>query len=246
VRRTVQLPARGAQPERRWWLRHALIALAAEAPAEAERLFTALLPGQMGAVRRPVVYDVVVHGGSALRVTVDRDRVSVVPRPSGAIPADARFEGPLSALVALVAGGAFRLPGVRVEGRGRVRRLLWSRRGPVALAKLAATDVSPEPRDLLALLVQGVDPAWTMERPAVVDIDAIGAECLRVVVPAGGRPTIGAARHGADADATLRVPAAALLAVLADTAPTGTGLVEGDLEAALYLLTLLDRARHAV
>jgi hypothetical protein len=246
ARRTVPLPSREASPGDPGWLNTALTAFADQAPEDAERLFAALLPAQAGLVRKPVAYDLVISGGGALRVALDHDRAEVAERPAGALPADARFAGRLRALVPLVAGGAARrLPGVEVDGRRKVRRLLRARRAPLTLAKLARAGVSPDPRHLLALLVAGVDPAWTVGRAAVVDIDALGAQCLRVRVPAGGRPTVTLAEGGAESQATLRVPAGALLAVLADTAPTGTGLVEGDLPTVLYLLDLFDRARRA-
>jgi hypothetical protein len=245
-RRTVPLPSRDAPAGDAGWLRGALATFATQAPAEAEQLFAALLPAQAGLVRKPLTYDLVISGGGALRVALDHDRAEVAERPAGALPADARLAGPLAALVPLVAGGArWRLPDVEIDGRRRVRRLLRARRAPVTLAKLAAAGVAPDPRHLLVLLTQGVDPAWTVGRPIVVDVDALGAQCLRVTVPDGDRPNVAVARDGLPAPhATLRVPAAALLAVLADTAPTGTGLVDGDLGAALHLLELLDRARR--
>ncbi|MDX6702739.1 MAG: hypothetical protein QOF26_2965, partial [Baekduia sp.] len=225
------------------WLRDALVGLAVDEPDIAELLVVALLPAQGGLVRRPLAYELAVHGGTTHRVVLDAERARVQLPGDG--ETEARVAGPLAALVPLVAGGAGRrLPGTVIQNRRALRRLLKARRRPLGLAELSAAGVAPSPGLLLTVLARAVPPAWTEDRPLAVDIAPAGADRWRVVSSGNGPMTILPAAGAAPAVATLHTSAARLPAVLAGTAGPGDAWVEGDPRAVSTLLSWFDRAQR--
>ncbi|MDX6727809.1 MAG: hypothetical protein QOK49_2614, partial [Baekduia sp.] len=160
---------------------------------------------------------------------------------------DARVAGPLAALVPLVAGGAGRrLPGVQIQGRRHLRRLLKARRAPLGLADLAAAGIAPSPGLLLTVLARAVDPRWTARRePLAVEVASEGSDRWRVVASGDGPLAIvPAGAGGPQATAVLHTSAHRLAAVLAGTAAPGEAYVEGDVRDVRTLLTWLDRAQR--
>jgi hypothetical protein len=242
-------PARSELPERDAittpgpWLRDALVALAADESDLAELLLVALLPAQAGQLKRPLTYELDIHGGATHRVVLDGDYARV--EPPGGVPADARVAGPPAALVPLAAGAAARrLPGAHVTGRRHLRRLLKARRAPLGLADLAAAGVSPSPGLLLTVLARAVEPRWTAGRPLIVDVATEGADRWRIVASGDGPLLLLPADPEQPAAATLHAAPGRLAAVLAGLGAPGDGWIEGDTGAVRTLLGWLDRAQR--
>ncbi|HEY4094482.1 MAG TPA: hypothetical protein VGM33_03180 [Baekduia sp.] len=239
----VPLPPRAGVDRSGPWLRDALISLAIDEPDIAELLFLALLPAQAGTVKRPVVYELAVEGGTTHHVAVDADAARIELPGHGV--AEGRISGPLTALVPLATGGATRrLAGTHVDGRRSLRRLLKARRAPLGLADLAAAGVAPSPGLLLTVLARTVPPAWTYDRPLSVDIVPEGGDAWRIVASGHGPLVILPTDHDQPAPATLRIASGRLPAVLAGTAQVGDARVDGDLESVQKLLSWLDHAQR--
>jgi len=230
-----------AAPTTRAWFGAALVDLAAIDAATAERLLLAALPVQAHRVAKDVTYLLELPATGHHHVRVRRQgEVLVAPGATAARDdVEFRLEGPVEALVALVAGAApRRLRGFVVRGRRRrLRRLLRALADPVGLPELQAAGVRPRPGDLLALLCLGVQAQRVRGADfcvAYVVVDAEGGRD-RTLVRAEPDGTLTAIPEAPDlfaADATVTVGAEELLSLLAGTTPVA---IEGDAQAVTTL-----------
>lgn len=235
ARTPLTLAARGTVSAAGPWLRDGLVRLSEREPERAERLLVALVAAQAGRAPRPITYELAIRDGGSYRVSVMPQGAAAGPAGDG--PSDGRIEGPLDAVVPLVAGGGTRrLRGAKVRSNRALRSLLAARREPVQLAELALLLRPMAPRDVLEIAALAVEPAF-VDRDALIDVIA-GDEVLRVVCRIGEEPQVTTAGVTA-ADATITVAPELLAAALAGQRDIS---VTGELAVVAAFLGWLDRS----
>lgn len=239
--------------ERGDWLRAALPAMAADAPALALALMEAILPACLGPVADILPCELELP-----------DAVLVLSPPGSGRPAVERISEPrgdarvhvaleVATLAALLAGERPRTLVRRrgpvwalAGGRRRARRLGRLAQPAIGLATLHRAGVYLDPGLAYGALAQAIDPRWTDGLGL-----SVGQEVLDdpsgpwyVTVGAGERPRVGREPPGR-VDAVVRTTRGAFLALLAGQAPPDGAKpsVRGDLRAVGALKDLADRAQ---
>lgn len=178
-------------------------------PRLAAELVLELLPAQALAIDRPIRYLAKIAELGAYEISLDGGH-GAVRDLAGAGLIDSRtflLEGPASAFAEVAAGGsklsAWRPPfGLRVRGgRRRAKRLLASRRSPLALGDLAAAGVTVWPGLLLLALAEAIDPTSTTGHTFTVAFTIEGQQSAVLQVQALNGKPLAVARGNAEADA---------------------------------------------
>lgn len=232
------------------WLAPAIVRLAAGDPAAAAKLVVGLLPVQRLLVSGDVTYDVTLPELGTFRVLVHAGATTVEPRKEPGLRKDVDFqlEGSASSLAEFAAGGIRRRPkGVHLEGsRRRLRKLLRELRDPVQLADIARSGSAIEPGLVLAALAAAVDPTWTDGHTFTVAWDVRGPRGATWTVRIGeGAPSVETGLPDGGATATVHLPQAAFLPLLAGFAPPPgeQATVTGNAHAVTLLRQWFDHAQ---
>jgi hypothetical protein len=243
--------------ERKSWLAPAIRRVAEGRDTKlAGELICELLPIQR--VKRGLSYTLRIEGLGDVQVRIEHDRV-IVRRPSAAggagavsapVPERGAFllEGPAAAFAELAAGGAGRrLAGVKVHGsRRKLRRLLSTRRVPLAMSDLAEAGVQVWPGLLLLALSEAIALEWTTGHSFVMALAIQGPPSATLYVQArDGEPFAVTRVRGEAPLSTVRLSERAFLCMLAG-APLPPGeqvLVEGPTKPLELLLEWSDRAQ---
>lgn len=234
-------------------------------PRLAAELVLELLPAQALSVERPTRYLVKIAELGAYEVSLSGGH-GAVRDLAGAGLVDAHtflLEGPAAAFAELAAGGsrlsAWRPPlGLRIRGgRRRAKRLLASRRAPLALMDLERAGVTVWPGLLLLALAEAIDPASTAGHSFTVAFAIEGQQSAVLQVQAlQGRPlavTRGPLEEGAQvarsvaattAQSTVHLSERAFARLLTAQDLAGeTVLLEGDPGPLQTLLAWTDRVQ---
>jgi hypothetical protein len=250
--------------ERKSWLAPAIRRVAEDRDAKlAGELICELLPAQR--VKRALTYTLRIEGLGDVQVRLDGERTTV-RRPSagsigaavdaaGAREAQERgaflLEGPAAAFAELAAGGVGRrLPGVKVHGsRRKLRRLLASRRTPLALSDLAESGIEVWPGLLLLALSEAIDPQWTQGHSFVLAFAIEGPPNATLYVQVRDGGPIGVTRvRGEQPLSTVKLSERAFVCALSGgpLPPAEQVFIEGPLEPLTLLLEWSDRAQGLV
>jgi hypothetical protein len=219
-------------------------------PKLAGELICELLPVQRA--KRPLGYTLRIEGLGDVQVRIEGERTTVRrPSDGGGEQGDFLLEGPAVAFAELAAGGTKRrLIGVKVHGsRRKLRRLLASRRAPLALSDLVTAEVPVWPGLLLLALSEAIDPLWTKGHGFVLAFvvrSPPGLPSATLYVQArDGQPLAVTRVRGEQPHSTVELSERAFLCVLAG-APLPTAeqvLLEGSKEPLELLLGWSDRAQ---
>jgi hypothetical protein len=220
------------------WLRSAIERLADGDPVRAAELFVALLPSQ-ASVGVQLSYVLTAPTLGAVKVAVRPGAVDIERPPTSSL-ADARISGALQTLAPMVAGGgAWRAPGVRIEGAKRPARKLLRRRRPLGLGDFALLADPPAPGLVLAALAAAVDPTWTAGHRFGVQYDL--ADGGRFTITASDGEPLRLSEGEQPHAALVTVPENAVLPMLQGASTAAT--VAGDRRAVDVLHGWFDRAR---
>lgn len=230
------------------WLARAIDRLSERDPLTAAKLVAALLPVHRLRIGFDTTYDVTVTGLGTYRVKLERDVASVEPiaEPGPRRAIDFHIEGTARALAGLAGGGARkRAKDTHFEGsRRRRRRVFKELREPVQLVDVAQSGAQVEPGLILSALAAAIDPALTDGHSFAVawDVAPAGTWTIRLE---DGRPSVVAGVPDDGPSATVQVPPAAFLPVLAGlaTQPGAQATVAGNIRAVELLRQWFDAAQ---
>ncbi|HEV3071017.1 MAG TPA: hypothetical protein VGY76_06280 [Solirubrobacteraceae bacterium] len=240
--------------QRESWLAPAIRRVAAERDAKlAGELICELLPAQR--LKRALTYTLRIEGLGDVQVRVEGERATVRRPSTGSVESFSGtergaflLEGPVTAFAELAAGGAGRrLPGVKVRGsRRKLRRLLATRRKPLALSDLAEGGITIWPGLLLLALSEAIDPQWTQGHSFILAFAITGPPSATLYVQVrDGEPLAVTRMRSEQPLSTVHLDEQAFLLVLcgAPLPPTVQVLLEGSAEPLSLLLGWSDRAQ---
>jgi hypothetical protein len=237
--------------QRTSWLAPAIRRLAQKRDAKlAAELVIELLPAQQQIVESPLHYQIKIDELGTFHVAIDSGQ-AVISREASAAAIDFTLEGSAAAFSELAAGGASRKPaGLRVrKGRRGAKRLLKSRRAPLALSDLAAASIDVWPGLLLLAMAEAIDPTWTRGRRFELAFEIQNAPGIVIYVRIrDGEPILVSRSAAKQPVATVSVTGHSLICLLAGApvAPEDKALVTGDTTSVEMFLDWAARAQGLI